>query len=127
MRELLNNFFTKDEQKAIIFVIVVLLIGKVLYGEFIKEKNIRDTREAKTTFLKQTAKSKNSMGKFVKVSINTGTDVELEKVPGIGSKTAERIIAYRNKEGKFRKLTDIMKVKGIGDKKYKKLEKYIKL
>jgi|GEM_PF-6296067 len=43
MRELLNNFFTKDEQKAIIFVIVVLLIGKVLYGEFIKEKNIRDT------------------------------------------------------------------------------------
>jgi len=67
------------------------------------------------------------MGKFVKVSINTGTDVELEKVPGIGSKTAERIIAYRNKEGKFRKLTDIMKVKGIGDKKYKKLEKYIKL
>lgn len=127
MGRILNKFFTKDEQKAIVFVIAILLLGKIVYGEFVKERNVKDDREAKSAFLKKNNHYNGKMRTIVKVSINVGTKKELEKIQGIGPKTAERIVMYRNKKGKFKKLTDIEKVKGIGEKKYKRLKKYIKL
>lgn len=60
-----------------------------------------------------------------KISINKATYEELITLPGIGPKTAERIIEYRNTYGPFWSLEDIKKVKGIGDKKYAKLKEYI--
>jgi len=46
-------------------------------------------------------------------------------LPGIGEKTAEKIIEYRNNFGKFRHPQDIMNVKGIGEKKFEKLKSFI--
>ena len=60
-----------------------------------------------------------------KISINKATYEELITLPGIGPKTAEKIIEYRNTYGSFWSLEDIKKVKGIGDKKYAKLKEYI--
>lgn len=60
-----------------------------------------------------------------KISINKATYEELITLPGIGPKTAEKIIEYRNTYGPFWSLEDIKKVKGIGDKKYAKLKEYI--
>ena len=60
-----------------------------------------------------------------KISINKASYEELITLPGIGSKTAERIIEYRNTYGPFWTLEDIKNVKGIGDKKYAKLKEYI--
>lgn len=60
-----------------------------------------------------------------KISINKATYEELITLPGIGPKTAERIIEYRNTYGPFWTLEDIKNVKGIGDKKYAKLKEYI--
>ena len=58
------------------------------------------------------------------VNINTATKSELSTLPGIGKKTAQRIIDYRENHP-FRRPKDIMKVKGIGKKKYEKLREYI--
>ena len=61
------------------------------------------------------------------ININTADKNTLIKLPGIGSKTADAIIAYRKKHGNFKKRSDLKKIKGIGLKKFKKIEKYINL
>ena len=53
-----------------------------------------------------------------KVNINTASVGELMKLKKIGKKYAERIEAYREKNGLFEKPEDIMKVKGIGHKTF---------
>ena len=53
-----------------------------------------------------------------KVNINTANQTELETLPGIGPSTAQKIIEYRNKNGKFETIEDIQNVKGIGDGKF---------
>ncbi len=64
---------------------------------------------------------------FAGININKASKKELTNLPGVGEKKAEAIIAYRKKNGDFKKLEDLMKVKGIGPKVYKKLIKDIGL
>ena len=59
------------------------------------------------------------------VNINTAGVKQLSELPRIGEKTAQRIIEFRKKNGKFKRTQDLMKVKGIGEKTFKKLEKMI--
>lgn len=56
------------------------------------------------------------------VNINTATQTQLEALPGLGAKVAERIIEYRQKNGNFKKVEDLMNVKGIGEKSFLKLK-----
>ena len=50
------------------------------------------------------------------VNINTANVKELQKVHGIGHKTAARIVAYRDEHGVFKSVDGLLKVKGIGKK-----------
>jgi len=51
------------------------------------------------------------------VNINTANAQSLSKnIKGVGLKKAEAIIAYREKHGKFKTVTDLTKAKGIGNK-----------
>lgn len=56
-------------------------------------------------------------GSSARVNINTATVDQLDTLPGIGPALAQRIIAYREKHGGFRKLDDLEKVPGIGPAK----------
>ena len=56
-----------------------------------------------------------------KVDINTAGIEELKSLPGIGEKTAEKIINKRNKLGSFNSVEDLMLVPGIGSKTLEKL------
>ena len=60
-----------------------------------------------------------------KVNINTATQAELEGLPQIGSKIAGQIIQYRTQNGNFKKIEEIMKVKGIGEKLFNQLKDLI--
>jgi competence protein ComEA len=51
-----------------------------------------------------------------KVNINTAPAAELETLPRIGPKVAQRIVDYRAKNGEFKRVEEIMKVRGIGQK-----------
>ncbi|KXG77030.1 helix-hairpin-helix domain-containing protein [Thermotalea metallivorans] len=53
-----------------------------------------------------------------KININTASVAELETLNGIGKVLAERIVQYRQENGNFKEIKDIMKVSGIGEKKY---------
>ena len=56
------------------------------------------------------------------LNLNTATAAQLEALPGIGKSTADRIIEYRTKSGGFKKVEDLMNVRGIGEKSFLKLK-----
>lgn len=69
----------------------------------------------------------NSNDDEVMVSINTGTLEELMTLKGVGESKAKAIIEYREKNGEFKNLEDIMNVSGIGEAAYSKIKDNIKL
>lgn len=64
---------------------------------------------------------------MVKVSINAGSTVDLQTLPGIGAVTAERIVAFREQNGPFASIDDLVKVKGVGVKTLEKLRPMLEL
>jgi competence protein ComEA len=60
-----------------------------------------------------------------KIDINSASVQELQKLPQIGAAVAQRIVDYRGKHGKFSKIEEIMKVKGIGEKTFLKIKPLI--
>lgn len=57
-----------------------------------------------------------------KININTASVADLQKLNGIGEKRAEQIIAYREQNGDFKKIEDLMQVSGIGEKTFAALK-----
>ena len=58
----------------------------------------------------------------ITVNINTASARDLEGLPGIGAKTAARILEYRQKNGPFKKVEELMNVRGVGEKNFLKLK-----
>lgn len=59
------------------------------------------------------------------VNINTADAGQLSLLPRVGLKAAQRIVDYRTQNGPFHKTTDLMQVKGFGDKTFERLSPYI--
>lgn len=59
------------------------------------------------------------------VNVNEADARDLMAISGIGPKTAEAIIKYRNKKGPFKSLQDLVKVRGIGRKRLAKMKKFL--
>ncbi len=81
-----------------------------------------DTVVEKESFFPKAPKKEESISG--KINLNTASKVELMKLPGVGEKTAITILDYR-KSNKFKKASDIMNIKGIGEKKFEKMKPYI--
>jgi competence protein ComEA len=81
------------------------------------------TESAKDTAKGSTFKAtKAALAPGQKVNINKAKADELAKLPGVGSKIAADIVAYREKNGLFKTTEDLKKVKGIGEKKFGSLK-----
>lgn len=61
----------------------------------------------------------------IPININKATLSDLILIPGIGEKTASYIIQFREKSGSFNRLDDLMKIRGIKEKKFTKIKKYL--
>ncbi len=60
-----------------------------------------------------------------RININTAPASELESLPRIGPKVAQRIVDFRTKNGNFKKVEEIMKVQGIGEKVFEQIKELI--
>ncbi|MCC7007295.1 MAG: helix-hairpin-helix domain-containing protein [Acidobacteria bacterium] len=59
------------------------------------------------------------------VNLNQATATDLQQLPGIGPSMAARILEYRQKNGTFKKIEELMNVQGIGEKNFLKLRPLI--
>lgn len=57
-----------------------------------------------------------------KININQADSMTLQEIPGIGPATAEKIIQYREANGRFQSIEDLKNVSGIGDKTFEKMK-----
>ena len=72
-------------------------------------------------------KKTNTSNKNYKININTANIEELDTLPGIGEATANKIVNYRNENGKFKSIEEIKEVSGIGDSKYEQIKDLIEI
>jgi competence protein ComEA len=56
------------------------------------------------------------------VNLNSATAAQIASLPGIGPKTAELVVQYRTKNGPFKKIEEVMNVRGIGEKSFLKIK-----
>jgi competence protein ComEA len=56
------------------------------------------------------------------VNLNSATAAQIAALPGIGPKTADLIVQYRTKNGPFKKIEEIMNVRGVGEKSFLKIK-----
>jgi len=73
----------------------------------------------------RSAAAKSAVSPSSPININSATQAQFEALPGIGPKVAQRIVEYRQKNGQFKKVEDLMNVKGIGEKSFLKLKPYL--
>lgn len=80
----------------------------------------------KTTNSKSKTKTKKGENLAEKsININTASKDQLIQLPGVGNSTADKIIEYRETHGGFKRIEDIMKIKGIGQKKFDKMKVFL--
>jgi competence protein ComEA len=56
------------------------------------------------------------------VNLNSATATQIASLPGIGPKTADLVVEYRTKNGPFKKIEEVMNVRGIGEKSFLKIK-----
>jgi competence protein ComEA len=59
------------------------------------------------------------------VNLNAASITQLQTLPGVGASTAQRILDYRQKNGAFKKIEELMNVKGVGEKSFLKLKPFV--
>jgi len=108
----MNNIFTSDERKVIIFIVSLLIVGSILNTVIGKSRNFEEKKLGVSVF---------------PIDINCAEEDLLKEIPGVGSEMARRIIKYREKNGKFKAFDDLLRIQGIGKKKLEKMRKFITL
>ena len=132
-----------NHEKILIIVALTLCAGILFYNAFFipqisipsviyvdANENSESSTSSKSneeTFEESTSNEKenspNDQGESTsKVNINTATVGELEKLDGIGPSIAQRIVDFRNANGKFLSIDEIKNVSGIGEKTFEKFK-----
>jgi competence protein ComEA len=75
----------------------------------------------------QRAKTSSAAAPARPIDLNRAGADELTSVPGIGKTLAQRIVEFREQHGPFKRVEDLMKVKGIGEKSFEKIRPYVKV
>jgi comEA protein len=137
--------FTATEKRALIITISIVIIAALIqyilphynnpqifdYSQSdsifyrLSYENVNYPREGSAQTYQQQKKKKSKPIPF-SINLNTASKSQLEKLPRIGPKTADRIINYRKSVNGFSSNEELMKVKGIGPKTFENIKPYLK-
>ena len=92
-------------------IVLVTLMG----GAFTAAPVVQSRQEAPTA------------AKAAKIDLNRASSEELQALPGVGVRTAELIIGYREEHGRFEKIEDLMNVRGIGERTFLRLRELVEV
>ena len=106
---------------------ILLLAGVILYNVFFTEPQVAEPAVAPSETVSvaetttATATEPTTAPAYTKVNINTATAEELETLSGIGPAKAQAIVAYRETNGPFSSVNELVNVSGIGEKTLAKI------
>ena len=103
--------FTKEEKIILITIVSAAIIGILI--------------NALVSYNKKIEKKPRVSSEPIILNINTASAEQLDKLPGIGSAYAERIIKYREENNGFKSIDEVTNVKGIGKVTFSKMKPYI--
>ncbi|HWA06982.1 MAG TPA: helix-hairpin-helix domain-containing protein [Ignavibacteria bacterium] len=93
--------------------------------EMIRKMELQRLADSLGIEIEDKSGEKKTVAPGTKININTALSADLRQLPGIGEVMADRIIEYRETNGRFTKVEDIMKVKGIGEKKFGEIRQFL--
>ena len=119
--------------KKIVDEMVIIIYSKEQVQDFKKTKEIEKQviekcqKETEDSLSNDACITTNETITNSKISINNASLEELQSLPGIGSKKAQDIIDYRNQNGPFQAIEDLLKIPGIGDNLFAQIKENITL
>lgn len=127
MREKALNKKDRKEKMKVLAVVVFFLISGIFYSHSFYGGTLQMGREITADEIGVLEKSTGTPAEEVlgKININTATAAELESLSGIGAGRAADIIQYREENGDFSHIEDIMQVSGIGEKIFEEIKEHI--
>ena len=122
--------------KAVGFLVILILAGTGFWGlrrfhptlflgkpDLIAVPNTESPQDRKTPV--QPAAEARSQSNVALLNINTAAAEELQTLPNIGARMAQRIVDYRKVHGNFSSVDGLLNVKGIGPKTLEKLKPFV--
>ncbi len=120
------------ERVWMLIVVISAFIGYYFgYSQGLENSNHDNTDNSQLEISRQAITSEkqtgsvDSSGTTIKIKLNSATSKEFQQLPGLGPKLSERIITDRSKNGPFKSVNEITRVKGIGNKLLKRIRPYI--
>lgn len=122
--------FNRNEQIAILALTGLLIVGSLISAlDYFFPSHIDDfeVRKGAIPVPEILPRSEAAPEQHALIDLNTATAQQLTRLPQIGPKTAERILAYRQTHGPFKHVDDLTAVKGIGPRTMEKLRPLVTL
>ncbi len=117
--------FSKQELRIVLFLCIGFCVGFFfwLYRNYLQPL----PEVASVTFSDPVVEleSKNVFLEELKIDLNSSDQTQLEKLPGIGPSKAQKIIQYREQNGGFKSIDELMSVSGIGEKTLSEVKPYL--
>jgi len=117
----------KNERIIILVAAVFAVVSGIWYSSYAKYDELTFATDSKIYYdnIETVGSFNELLSREMIVNINTADAERLATLKGIGEKTAQEIIDYRNANGPFENIEDIKNVSGIGDKTFEKIKDYI--
>ncbi|MCC7665553.1 helix-hairpin-helix domain-containing protein [Liquorilactobacillus satsumensis] len=100
---------------------------QIIYVPFRGEIASKPVTTVTANISEQAGSAAGTVTEGTKIDLNQAKKEDLLKIPGIGDKKAEQILAYRTEHGNFNQLDELKNISGIGDKILVKLKSYLKI
>jgi len=117
--------FTDAADRDVVNLAQPLVDGSQVYVPAVEENSTRPAVVVSTPFPPPRVDAASDSGPSGLININTAGQDALESLPGLGPTLAQRIVAYREENGPFQTIADVISVSGIGEGKFAQIESLI--